>query len=288
MIRLRGVRIEHRSPSSSVLDSGEAVGGERIPQDLSGRAITLSIETLQIRPSEYVSIVGGNGSGKSTLLLLLAGLRSADFGEITFDPPHSSSSTAVVLQSPDDQIVGSTVRRDLAFGLECGGVPSKSIRSRVDAALQDFQLSEESNRPPHLLSEGEKQRLACAASWIVRPQLLLLDEPTSRLDPAARRDLLDRLATLRRTSSCTVVHVTHRSEEFMESDRILGLKAGRIAFDGAPADFLASPAADDFRPIWSPLHRFRRRLHAAGITLAPPPRDRWNDVTALLAELVTR
>ncbi len=280
MIRLQGARVV---PGGS----GRVEPGPRDPGAAGLRPI-LDVESLHISRGECVCMVGANGSGKSTLLQVLAGLRPLDAGTVAFDDPQGSASVSIVFQSPDDQIVGSTVERDLAFGPECRAISPGEIRERVDELAREFGLAEQSRRPPHLLSEGEKQRLAFASAWIVSPGLLLLDEPTSRLDPGARRDLLSRLEQIRASGRCTIVHVTHRSEEFMESDRILGLLEGRIAFDGPPDAFLASPAAGRFQPIWSPLHRFRRRLREAGLPLGAPPSGRWNDVNSLLADLVTR
>lgn len=287
MIRIENL-ILHRGPVASA--ASRPLAGV-----LSSIHPILQIRQLSIRFGEFVSVVGPNGAGKSTFLHLLAGLQVPTSGSIVFDSPNAlpatqsrTPSSSLVFQSPDDQIVGSTVRRDLAFGLECEGAAPPEIRSRVDEAVRSSGLASQENRPPHLLSEGEKQRLALASALIVRPGLLLLDEPTSRLDPGARRSFLDRLDKERRAGTSTIIQVTHRSEEFMSADRLLGFDAGGLEFDGPPRDFLALSRADRFRPLWSPLHRFRRRLLEAGLVLEDPPAGRWNDVGPLLADLVMR
>ncbi len=286
MIRILGCEIRvGRNPA--------ALGGDSGP---SSRA-ALQIDQLEILDFEYLAVVGPNGAGKSMFLQLLAGLRPPATGQVSIEPDPDSpplfvedspTPPAIVFESPDDQIVGGTTALDLAFGLECRAEPPERIRAAVAESLRSFDLDRLARRPPHLMSEGEKQRLSLASAMIVRPSLLLLDEPTSRLDPDARRDFLDRLAAVRRASRTTIVHVTHRSQEFMEADRLLGLLDGRIAFDGTPAEFLASADADRFRPIWSPLHRFRRRLIQDSVPLDPPAEGRWNDLDALLGELLSR
>ncbi len=280
MIRLTGCEIQ-------VGDEKVAPAGDS-PRSQNARRPVLYVEHLEIHAGEYIGVVGANGAGKSIFLQALAGLWPPETGKIIFDSPHDSLSVALVFQSPDNQIVGGTTALDLAFGLECRAEPSERIRAAVAESLRSFDLERMSKRPPHLLSEGEKQRLALASSMVVQPSLLLLDEPTSRLDPDARADFLGRLERMRGGSSLTVVHVTHRSNEFMKANRILGLHEGRIAFDGPPAEFLAHADSDRFQPIWSPLHRFRRRLIFEGIVIGPPPAGRWNDVDALLQELVSR
>jgi energy-coupling factor transporter ATP-binding protein EcfA2 len=286
MIRIFGCEV--RVGRSHVALGGESALGSRP---------VLWIDQLEIDDFEYVAVVGPNGSGKSMFLQLLAGLRPPATGHIAIEPDPGSPPALVegepvppgiVFESPDDQIVGGTTALDLAFGLECRAEPPERIRAAVDDALRSFDLERLAKRPPHLMSEGEKQRLSLASAMIVRPSLLLLDEPTSRLDPDARRDFLGRLAAARRASRTTIVHVTHRSQEFMEADRILGLLDGRIAFDGVPGEFLASPDADRFQPIWSPLHRFRRRLIQDNVPLDPPAGGRWNDLDGLLGELLAR
>lgn len=249
-----------------------------------GRALVAGV-SLEIQENEYVSLVGPNGAGKSLLLQLLAGLRVPTSGDVIFVNPHVSERRAIVFQSPDDQLVGSTVERDLAFGLENRGLPSPEIRRRVDEALEWSGLGEAARRPPHLLSEGEKQRLALASALLLRPALLLLDEPTSRLDPPTRRRFLDEVHGFRERSGAAVVHVTHRSEEILPADRVVGMRDGAIVFEGSPAGLLASADSDRLGIVWSDLHRLRRELARRGADLPIVRGADWNRAESLLEVL---
>jgi energy-coupling factor transport system ATP-binding protein len=191
---------------------------------------------------------------------------------------------ALVFQSPDDQIVGSTVERDLAFGLENHGVPSPEIRRRVDEALEWSGLAPMARQPPHLLSEGEKQRLALASALILRPDVLLLDEPTSRLDPAARVRLAAEIDRAHRAGTA-VVHVTHRSGELLVAERIVGLDGGVPVFVGTPAELVRSAHADGLGILWSGLHLFRRRLLARGLDHAESAGAGWNDLASVVGAM---
>ena len=263
MIRLRGVRLE----------AGDRNAG----------APLLDITDLSISSGEYVVLVGRNGAGKSLLLSVLASLRKPTAGEIIFDQTNQTESpVGLLFQSPDDQIVGSTVERDVAFGPENLGVASAEIRARVDDAIREARLAGFERRAPHLMSEGEKQRLALAGVLVLRPTLLLLDEPTARLDPRNRDALLDWIRRVRDERGVTLIHVTHRSEELSEATRAIGLRQGRVEFDGSPEELLDSEAADSFGIRWSQLHRLRRLLRAQGVEL-PDARGSEGDVEATKA-----
>jgi energy-coupling factor transporter ATP-binding protein EcfA2 len=248
----------------------------------------IQIRHLYIRKTEYTCIVGPNGAGKTVLLHLLAGLRAPTAGKITFENPDKSEgppALGLVFQSPDDQIVGSTVERDLAFGLENRALPSLEIRRRVDQALEWSGLVPVAQRPPHLLSDGEKQRLALASAMILEPSLLLLDEPTARLDPEGRRRFLEEVRRERERTGATVVHVTHRSEQVMTADRVVGLRGGRVVFVGSPGELLRSPETDRLGILWSGLHRFRREAGARGLSLPNPEGEGWNDPAPLVESI---
>lgn len=264
MIRLEGLRLE--APTSP--------GGSRPDLLLDG-------VDLDIRAGVYIALCGANGAGKSLLLQTIAGLRRLSAGEIVFDAPDLS--IALVFQNPDDQIVGSTVERDLAFGLENRGLPPEEIRRQVREALEWSGLAPLAGQPPHLLSEGEKQRLALTSALILRPALLLLDEPTSRLDPPARRRFLEGVRQARAATGAAVVHVTHRSEEIVAAERVVGMDAGRVVFDGTPEELADSPAADALGIRWSALHRLRRELRARRAGPPTPAGPEWNDPEALTA-----
>jgi len=206
--------------------------------------------SLQLSPGELVAIVGANGSGKSTLAKLCDGLLTPGSGRVLVDGLDTSdpvnlwtvrSLVGMVFQDPDDQIVGTVVEEDCAFGPENLGVPSAEIRVRVDAALALVGLEGLQRREPHLLSEGQKQRLAIAGALAMRPRYLVFDEPTAMLDPEGRRAVMQVTERLVREEGHGVVVISHEAAGVARSDRVIGLDAGRVVYDGAPAGLLADP-----------------------------------------------
>lgn len=190
---------------------------------------------LNLEPGEMVALVGGNGSGKSTLLRLLAGLLTAKSGTIEIDGVHSDSpdffatcrrQLGLVFQNPESQLVANTVDEEVAFGPGQQSLEPRQLRERVEWALNQVGLWERRRWQSHALSAGQKQRLALAAVLAGRPRYLLLDEPTSMLDPQARRELLSLLAQLRQEVG--ILLITHRSEELELCDRVLHLSGGEI------------------------------------------------------------
>ena len=201
---------------------------------------TLKGITARFHPGEIVAIMGANGSGKTTFIRCLNGLIQPVSGEVVVDgmPPCGDHlyevrrKVGMVFQNPENQIVATTVEREIAFGLENLGMPADQMKTKVDHILKHFSLTEYRHSPPHLLSGGEKQRLALAAVIVMDPDYLILDEPTSLLDPQARKDLLRYLVQYR-TSGMGIIFVTQFSEEAMICDRLLILD-GSVALEGAP------------------------------------------------------
>jgi energy-coupling factor transport system ATP-binding protein len=200
-----------------------------------------------LEPGEFVALVGANGSGKSTLARLCDGLLLPGRGRVsvdgldTVDPAHTwdvRSLVGMVFQDPDDQIVGTVVEEDCAFGPENLGVPSADIRLRVDEALAAVGLVGLERREPHLLSEGQKQRLAVAGALAMRPRYLVLDEPTAMLDPAGRRSVFAIVESLAREGGHGVLLVSHDAAGIARADRVIGLDGGRVVFDGTPDGLL--------------------------------------------------
>lgn len=199
---------------------------------------------LQIWPGDYVVIVGHNGSGKSTLAKLLNALLQPTVGDVWVEEmntrnqrqiPAIRSTVGMVFQVPDNQIVATVVEEDVAFGPENLGVPRAEIRLRVDAALDAVGLTEKRQRPPHLLSAGEKQRVAIAGVIAMQPKVMVLDEATAYLDPQGRSQVLDVIRQLNR-SGMTVVAITHFMHEAVEGNRVLVMENSRIALEGTPRD----------------------------------------------------
>lgn len=199
---------------------------------------------LEVDSGEYLVIVGHNGSGKSTLAKHLNALLLPTQGEVwvnglnTKDGAHTlliRSTVGMVFQIPDNQIVATVVEEDVAFGPANLGVPEDELRERVDWALSVVNMQEFRHRAPHLLSAGQKQRVAIAGAMALKPQVLILDESTSMLDPAGRDEVLGAVRRLNQGGT-TVIAITHYMHEAIEGDRIMVMEGGRIAMQGNPRE----------------------------------------------------
>ncbi len=208
--------------------------------------------SLSIAGGESVAIAGPSGSGKTCLLRLLNALLLPTTGTVTVDGMDTRDDAmlweirrcvGLVFQNPDDQIVSTTVERELAFGMENLGLDREEMRARIETLLPMLGLEPLRDRPPHRLSGGEKQRVAVAAVLAMRPSHLLLDEPTSLLDARGRADLWSLLEGLRSVEERTIIHVTQFPEEIAYADRAIVLVEGRVVFDGPP-DELFAPGSD--------------------------------------------
>lgn len=243
---------------------------------------------LRIERGERVLLLGPSGAGKSTLLLGLAGLLDPTGGGEAEgvlrvdgrDPRDARDGTGLLLQDPEAQLVMGTAGDDVAFGLENRCVPADQIWDLVDAALEAASFGYGRDRPTHALSGGEQQRLALAGTLALRPSLLLLDEPTANLDPAAAAGLRDVLRHVLERIGATLVMVEHRVDESIDLvDRVVVLAAGGgVVADGAP---------------WQVFARYGDELAAAGVWVPdrpvapPPPRPRPRSETLVLADGVT-
>jgi energy-coupling factor transport system ATP-binding protein len=204
----------------------------------------LSDVSFQLHPGEYVGVVGPNGGGKSTLVRLLNGLLKPDSGRVLVsgrdpatEPFEVRKHLGVLFQNPENGLVAPFVEDDVAFGLENLGVPREEMLGRVAGAIRAVGLAGYERREPDTLSGGEKQRVALAGLLAVEPEILVLDEPTSMLDAAGRKEVLEHLHALR--SEKTVLHVTHHLEELTGADRILVLNGGELTADKTPERLLS-------------------------------------------------
>ena len=198
---------------------------------------------LGIEPGEMTAVLGHNGSGKSTLAKLLNGLYLPTEGKVTVcgmdtsrdeDTWEIRRSAGMVFQNPDNQLVASIVRDDVAFGLENIGVPSEEMPARIEEALRSVGMLEYIDKAPHLLSGGQKQRIAIAGILAMRPRALILDEATAMLDPHGRQEVFSIVEKLNREAGITVVWITHFMEEAARCRRVLVMDRGRIVMDGTP------------------------------------------------------
>jgi energy-coupling factor transport system ATP-binding protein len=197
-----------------------------------------------------VALVGANGSGKTTLGRLLNALYLPTAGRVCvagMDTARPELHRAIrqlvgmVFQNPEDQLVAAVVEEDVSFGLENLGTPPAEMRRRVDAVLQAFDLWEHRQRPPHLLSAGQMQRLALAGVLVVEPGVVIFDETTAMLDPAGRRTVLDWMAELHQRG-VTIIAITHFMGEAARAERVIVLDRGQVALDGSPALVFSDPA----------------------------------------------
>lgn len=206
---------------------------------------------LEIRRGEFVTIIGTNGSGKSTLAKHLNALLLPSRGRVLVKDMDTRDAgklwnirqtVGMVFQNPDNQIVATTVEEDVAFGPENLGIPPAEIRRRVDEALAIVDMAEYKQAAPHLLSGGQKQRIAIAGVIAMRPECIVLDEPTAMLDPSGREEVMATVLKLNREEGITVVHITHYMEEAVWSDRVLVMDGGRIILAGTPREIFGRVA----------------------------------------------
>lgn len=239
-----------------------------------GTTAALDNVAFSIAPGEFICVLGGNGSGKSTLAKHMNGLLVPDAGQVriggaaTDDPENIvriRSMVGMVFQNPDDQIVASLVEDDVAFGPENLGLEPDEIRRRVTAALARVGLQGFERRATDELSGGQKQRLAIAGVLAMEPQVLVLDEASSMLDPRGRTDLMGICRELRE-DGMAIVFVTHFMEQAAQADRIIALDGGTIALDGPPHDVLERIEELEALSLEPPFHaRLHHELRKRGI-----------------------
>ena len=196
-----------------------------------------------IKKGEFVAIVGRNGSGKSTLARMMNALLLPTEGTVSVNEIDTSneemiweirSHIGMVFQNPDNQIIGTSVEEDVAFGLENLGVPRDEMIRRIDWALDIVKMEKERRTEPHLLSGGQKQRCAIAGIIAMQPDCIVLDEATAMLDPIGRREVMALITKLNREQNITIVHITHHMDEVAQADRVILIDRGKIFADTTP------------------------------------------------------
>lgn len=204
--------------------------------------------SLTIKQGEFIGILGLNGSGKTTLVRLLNGLLKPTAGKVYINGMDTSSFKnlteirrliGMVFQNPDNQIVCPLVEEEIAFGPENLGLNEKEVRNRIEWALGIVGMSDKRNNAPHQLSGGQKQKIALASVLAMLPDYLILDEPTSMLDPFSRREFLDHLRKLNKDDGITVMLISHNSEDFIHANRIIVLDRGSVYLQGSPQEVFA-------------------------------------------------
>lgn len=204
---------------------------------------------LKIPQGQFVAILGRNGSGKSTLakhfnaILLPSGGSVTVLGIPTKDEDKIydiRQNVGMVFQNPDNQIVATIVEEDVAFALENLGVEPAEIRRRVDEALKTVNMYEYRRHAPHQLSGGQKQRVAIAGVIAMKPQCIVLDEPTAMLDPSGRKEVIETISRLNKEEGVTVILITHFMDEAVRADRVVVIDKGLMLFDGTPREVFSN------------------------------------------------
>lgn len=203
--------------------------------------------SLSIEKGEWVAIIGHNGSGKSTLAKTINGLLAPTNGTVTVGNQLLTEETVwdvrrmvgMVFQNPDNQFVGSTVQDDVAFGLENSGVPRDEMVKRVTDAIDKVKMSDFIEKEPARLSGGQKQRVAIAGVVALRPDIIILDEATSMLDPQGRHEVLATVKAIKEEENLTVISITHDIDEAASANRILVMKNGQLIREGTPQEIFS-------------------------------------------------
>ncbi|EIB7783152.1 energy-coupling factor ABC transporter ATP-binding protein [Listeria monocytogenes] len=211
--------------------------------------------SISAQKGEWVALVGHNGSGKSTIAKLLNGLLFPEDGLIKIGHFVLSEKNiwdirrqvGMVFQNPDNQFVGATVQDDVAFGLENHGVPHDTMVERVESALNEVGMQSYALHEPARLSGGQKQRVAIAGVLALQPDVIILDEATSMLDPRGRAEVMETIRIMREQEDITVISITHDLDEVLFADRVIVMNNGEVHSEGTPQEIFEQ--ADAMREI---------------------------------------
>nr|WP_319216725.1 energy-coupling factor ABC transporter ATP-binding protein [uncultured Trichococcus sp.] len=203
--------------------------------------------SLTIQQGEWIAIIGPNGSGKSTLAKTINGLIEANSGEVIIEGIALNAETVwdvrkkigMVFQNPDNQFVGSTVQDDVAFGLENVGIPREEMVKRVADAVAAVNMANFMDKEPARLSGGQKQRVAIAGIVALSPDIIILDEATTMLDPEGRHEVIETIQEIKEKENLTVISITHDIDEAAKANRIFVMEAGQLTRIGTPEEIFS-------------------------------------------------
>ena len=246
MTTSREVPISLKTPLNNMENIIE-VRNLKYKYDSESENYTLNDVSFQVKKGEWLSIVGHNGSGKSTTVRLIDGLLEAESGDIIISGDKLTAENVwekrrqigMVFQNPDNQFVGATVEDDVAFGLENQGLDYNLMVERVQQALELVGMQNFKEREPARLSGGQKQRVAVAGVVALRPDIIILDEATSMLDPEGRLDLIQTVKKIKDKNQLTVISITHDLDEIALSDRVLVMKEGQVESTATPRELFS-------------------------------------------------
>lgn len=236
---------------------------------------TLNDVSFQVKKGEWLSIVGHNGSGKSTSVRLIDGLLEAESGDIIISGDkliaenvwEKRRQIGMVFQNPDNQFVGATVEDDVAFGLENQGLAYDLMVERVQQALELVGMQDFKEREPARLSGGQKQRVAVAGVVALRPDIIILDEATSMLDPEGRLDLIQTVKKIKDSNQLTVISITHDLDEIALSDRVLVMKEGQVESTATPRELFSREDLEELGLDQPFVNQVKAALRQSGFSL---------------------
>ena len=216
-------------------------------KNITRQVVALDNINITIEKGSFVAVLGHNGSGKSTFAMHINALVKPTAGTLWINGYDTKNdefvwdirqSAGMVFQNPDNQIVATVVEEDVAFGPENLGIEPEEIRKRVDAALSTVHMNEFRRSTPSKLSGGQKQRVAIAGVLAMKPECIVLDEPTAMLDPEGRKDVINTITRLNKEEKLTTVLITHYMDETVGADRIIVIDDGHVVMDGTPREVL--------------------------------------------------
>ena len=231
--------------------------------------------SFHVKQGEWLSIVGHNGSGKSTTVRLIDGLLEAESGDIIISGDKLTADNVwekrrqigMVFQNPDNQFVGATVEDDVAFGLENQGMDYPMMVKRVHEALELVGMQNFKEREPARLSGGQKQRVAIAGVVALQPDIIILDEATSMLDPEGRLELIRTVKKIKDKNHLTVISITHDLDEISLSDRVLVMKNGQVESTATPRELFSRPDLEDLGLDQPFVNQVKAAMIQTGLTL---------------------
>lgn len=243
------------------------------------KILALNGVSQEIKKGEFVAVLGHNGSGKSTLAKHFNALLLPSQGVIyvkgmdtrneenTWDIRQTAG---MVFQNPDNQIVATIVEEDVAFGPENLGIEPAEIRKRVDEALKTVGMQDYAMDAPHYLSGGQKQRISIAGIIAMKPECIILDEPTAMLDPSGRREVIDTIKRLNKEEGITIILITHFMDEAAQADRVFVMESGNVIMEGTPKQVFIQ--IDKLKKVGLDVPQVTElcaRLRKAGIDMPP-------------------
>jgi energy-coupling factor transporter ATPase len=223
---------------------------ENIYYEYENKIKALDDVSLEIKEGELVAITGHQAAGKTTLAYHLNGLLLPNLGNVWIDGLNTKDKSKIslirqkvglIFTNPENQLIGSTIEEDIAFGLENLEVPPHEIQAKVNKILKFINMEEYRNSPPHLLSAGQKQLVAIAGVVVLEPKYLILDDVTSLLDSINRNKVLNYVLKLNKTVGIAIIFITHSIEEAIKFNRVIFLSQGKVVLDTTPTQIINQP-----------------------------------------------